>query len=297
MLIEKLILEFREYGQSIKNYSIHTLNAYHDDLNEFQDFLKEEHEGISVEEISSSIIRQYMAMLNQKGLNPKSIQRKIASTSAFFKYLQKRNIIASSPTAAIQKPKAAKSLVSDIPEKDLEKLFLDQLPETFEEMRDYTLIMTLYCTGIRRSELIALTPESIVNGKQHLKVLGKRNKERIIPLLPKLVELIDKYMIMRDKEFCDKENFIFLSKKGKKMTFTLVYQIVHKYLSGVTSTAVKSPHTLRHSFATHMLNRGADIMAIKELLGHSSLAATQVYTHNAVEKLKKVYNHAHPRGD
>lgn len=294
---EHLIDKFLEYAKHAKNYSDNTIIAYRDDLLQFRIFLDEQYAGMNLLEVELPILRQWMAELSQRQIQSKSIRRKVSSLNAFFTYAKKVGLISKSPVSLLQKPKSPKTLVNDIAEKDLENLFNESFPTDYEQARDYTILMILYCTGMRRSELCSLTSESFLNGFQYIKVLGKRNKERFIPMIPELQGLLLKYMKIKDKCHPDKVEYLFISKKGKKMTPALVYHIVRKYLSGVSTASEKSPHTLRHSFATHLLNRGADIMAIKELMGHSSLAATQVYTHNAVEKLKKVYNKAHPRGD
>lgn len=289
---------FMSYLEYEKRYSLHTCSAYHVDLDQFLVFVNDEFEVKAVDSISDQMIRSWLASLMDKGLAAKSINRKISSVKSFYKYLARQGVITKNPSLKIQGPKQKKRLPVFIEESKMDLLANIEVDESsYVESRNRLIIELFYSTGIRRAELIGLTLNKIDLGLGQIKVLGKRNKERILPLLPHLFPSLKKFIALREKQFEDdsQTEWLFLTEKGKKMYPKLVYRIVNTYLSTVSTQDKKSPHVLRHTFATHMLNNGADLNAVKELLGHASLAATQVYTHNTIEKLKKVYQQAHPK--
>lgn len=290
---------FINYLISEKRYSIHTTNSYHKDLEQFQIQLQSVNEStqFSIEEINYQHIRHWLAELMEKGLQPQSIKRKLSTLNSFFKFLIKQRVINQNPTAKVIAPKVAKRLPSIITEKQLDNLFTHVVfKDDFIGMRDKLLLDLLYQTGIRRSELSQLSHQNIdlINGT--IKVLGKRNKERIIPISVTLKRNLQTYLTVKE-ELNLLNTMLLVTAKDIPLKEQSIYLLVKKYLSQVTSVDKKSPHVLRHSFATHLLNNGADINAVKELLGHASLNATQIYTHNTIDKLKKSYKQAHPRGD
>lgn len=290
------IQEFLNYLSFQKRYSPNTIISYQNDLSEFSRFIIGQYHITNVTEISTVIIRSWLASLKENKISSRTINRKISSLKSFFKYLLKIKAIEASPVSVISCLKTHRSLPSFIAEKDVNTLLNhDFFPATFEGKTVYLLIEILYQTGIRRSELIHLKENDIDRSAGTIKVLGKGNKERLIPVNNNLIALIDNYISEKKllKEITSP--FLLINKKGKTLYPKYVYNMVEKYLSLVSTNERKSPHILRHSFATHLTNNGAQINAIKELLGHSSLAATQIYTHNSIEKLKEVYNQAHPK--
>ncbi|NPD44819.1 tyrosine-type recombinase/integrase [Lentimicrobium sp. S6] len=289
---------FMSYLEYEKRYSLHTCSAYKVDLEQFLDFVNNDFGVEEMNAISDQMIRSWLASLMDEGLTARSINRKTSSVKSFFKYLSRQEIIKKNPSLKIQGPKQKKRLPIFIEESKMELVTDMEVDESsYVEYRDKLIVDLFYSTGIRRAELIGLTLNQIDLSLGQIKVLGKRNKERILPLLPHLLTSLKKYIALREKHFIveSKTEGLFLTEKGKKMYPKLVYRIVNTYLSTVSTQDKKSPHVLRHTFATHMLNNGADLNAVKELLGHASLAATQVYTHNTIEKLKKVYQQAHPK--
>lgn len=290
------IQEFLNYLSFQKRYSPNTIISYQNDLSEFSRFIIGQYNITNVTEISTVIIRSWLASLKENKISSRTINRKISSLKSFFKYLLKIKAIEASPVSVISCLKTHRSLPSFIAEKDVNTLLNhDFFPATFEGKTVYLLIEILYQTGIRRSELIHLKENDIDRSAGTIKVLGKGNKERLIPANNNLIVLIDNYI--SEKKLLEEISspFLLTTKKGKTLYPKYVYNMVKKYLSLVSTNERKSPHILRHSFATHLTNNGAQINAIKELLGHSSLAATQIYTHNSIEKLKEVYNQAHPK--
>lgn len=288
---------FVSYLSLEKNYSLHTVNAYQKDIKEFISFTASEYNDGKIEDIQYAVIRSWIVKLVNDGISNRTVNRKIASLKAYYKFLQKISVISLSPLAKHKALKTKKNLEVPFSELEMEKI-LKQIPfeKDFEGARDKLIIELLYATGIRRAELINLKLSDFNSTKTTLKVLGKRNKERILPLLPSILTLIDSYIAYRSKlQIIVDNDALLLTKSGHKIYETLVYRVVNKYLSMVSPKVKKSPHILRHTFATHLLNKGADLNAVKELLGHSSLASTQVYTHNSIAELKKVYSNAHPR--
>lgn len=289
---------FIAYLEFERRYSPLTLNAYQVDLKQFIQFLEADYHIFKESDVTDQMIRSWLAYLMDKGLSAKSVNRKTSSIKSFFRYLMRQGIIDNNPSILVQGPKQKKRLPIIIEERKMKMLsnkVIDQ--EDFEEVRDKLIMELFYLTGIRRAELIGLTVTNVDLEKGQIKVLGKRNKERIIPIGNSLSPILKTYFNLRESIVNDKESspWVFLTKKGKKIYPKLVYRIVNTYLSTVSTQDKKSPHVLRHTFATHMLNNGADLNAVKELLGHASLAATQIYTHNTIEKLKKVYQQAHPK--
>lgn len=289
------INSFLQYLQIERNYSDHTITAYKNDLESFQEFCKSEYDLKNITKANYSIIRSWIVQLISQEVSNRSVNRKISSLKSFYKFQQKIGEIETSPLANHKALKTEKKVQVPFSEREVEDV-LEQLKSEgdFTSVRDALIIELFYLTGIRRSELINLKESDVDFHKESLKVLGKRNKERLIPLLPRLKKSIQNYLILK-RELGHKELRLLVTEKGKKIYDTLVYRIINNYFSKVSSKEKKSPHIIRHSFATHLLNEGADINAIKELLGHSSLASTQVYTHSNLGQLKEVYNQAHPR--
>ena len=289
--------KFLDYLLKEKNYSKHTALAYGNDLVFFDAFLKENYGEMSLEEVSYTLIRSWIVSMVDDGMENVSINRKIASLKAFYKFLLKTKQIELNPLAKHKALKTPKKIQVPFSEDELNKvLFEIKYQDGFEGVRDKLIIDLFYTTGIRRSELIGLQLNNLDLSNATVKVLGKRNKERIIPLLPLIIEQVKGYLSERKslKVIVD-ENYLFLLSNGNKLNETFVYRLINCYFSNVSEKVKKSPHMLRHTFATHMLNHGADLNSIKELLGHSSLASTQVYTQSSLTELKNVYSNAHPR--
>ena len=280
-----------------KNYSSHTVQAYQKDVQAFADFCAEAYQLQELLEVQYPIIRNWIVSLVEEGLSNRSINRKIASLKAFYKFLQKTGQLDASPLAKHKALKTDKKVEIPFSEDEMQKI-LSQIPfeEGFEGARDRLIIEMLYTTGFRRAELVNLQMVNVDVSQRTIKVLGKRNKERIVPLLDTTLEFLDQYLVHRNSlESIHEPGYLFLTKAGHKIYENFVYRIINKYLSMVSPKVKKSPHVLRHTFATHLLNNGADLNSVKELLGHSSLASTQVYTHNSIAELKKVHLSAHPR--
>ena len=275
--------------------SPHTLTAYQTDLLHFTDFLKNEYHTDDVKRAGHHEVRAFMAFQIDSGLSAKTVNRKLSCIKAFFKYLLQQQIIKENTVSKIQGPKTSKKLPVFVEENKMEDL-LDGLyfEEDYNGIQNRLILNLLYQTGIRRAELIHLKTADVDVFNSEIKVLGKRHKERIIPINMELKRNLESFMLVK-KEKGLREDFMFVSLKNKPLSPTQIYVIVKKYLSLVTTLHRKSPHVLRHTFATHLLNNGADINAVKELLGHANLSATQIYTHNTIEKLKKTYLQAHPR--
>jgi integrase/recombinase XerC len=287
---------FFQYIASERRLSDNTFTAYKLDLSQFAEFLPQ-FCLTSVTEVRHTHIRAWVVSLMENDLTARSVNRKLSCLKTYFGFLQKRQYITINPMAKVVAPKISKRLPTIVPESKLELLF-DQMEwgNDFISIRDRAIMETFYATGMRLSELIGLKINSIDFATNHIKVLGKGNKERRIPFAKKLEEILRGYLASRSATFPAVLHFdLFLTKKGEPIQQSSVYQVVRKYLSYVTSQEKRSPHVLRHSFATHLSENGADLNAIKELLGHANLSATQIYTHNSVEKLRKVYEQAHPK--
>ena len=288
MLQNKFII----YLSSEKRFSEHTIKSYTSDLKQFTSFLSSEFQIIDeIHEISFQIIRTWIASLLEKGINPRSVNRKISTLKTYFKFLIREGELIENPMTKVVAPKSKKRLPVFIEEDQIASLLNEvQFEEGFIGQRNKLIIELFYVTGIRLSELINIKISDIDFNNQSIKVLGKRNKERIIPLSSNVVDDLNLFIKANRKN-----KYLFTNLEGDKLYNKLVYRLVNKYIGEISSVNKKSPHILRHTFATHMLNNGADINAIKELLGHANLSATQVYTHNTIEKLKTVYKQAHPR--
>jgi len=288
---------FIDYLLLEKKYSELTVKAYQRDIEDFLQFLETEYETRVIKDADYSQIRSWIVSLVEKGISNRSINRKVSALNSWYKFLLKVGDVKSNPLAKHRALKTNKKIQVPFSESEMISV-LDQIhhEDTFEGIRNKLIIELFYSTGIRRIELVGLKLNSIDLANKTLKVLGKRNKERFVPLLDSVINTIQDYLKSRVNLNDIKDyDYLFLTKKGVKIYETLVYRIINDYFSLASSKVKKSPHILRHSFATHLLNQGADLNAVKELLGHSSLAATQVYTHNSIAELKKVYSNAHPR--
>ncbi len=289
---------FIDYIEFEKRYSSHTVIAYSNDLNQFLKFAKDQYDVVQPDEITPVYIRSWVVYLIEQGLSNQSVNRKISCLKAYFKYLKRTSTVKTNPMVKVVAPKSGKRLPIFVEEKNMEALFTpDMFANDFEGKRDALVMELFYNTGIRLSELINLKSHDVDLAQQQIKVLGKRNKERLIPITPRMRDLIRDYLNEKKTHFSDNpEGHLIVKSDGVKLYEKLVYRIVNRYLGLVTTLKKKSPHVLRHTFATHMLNKGADLGAIKEILGHSSLAATQLYTHNTIAQLKEVHKNAHPKG-
>jgi len=282
--------KFLQFLEHEKRYSVHTIKSYSTDLEQFIQFLSSEFQVNTVKNVNFQFVRSWIAKLLSNNISARSVNRKITTLKTYFRFLLQENLIKQSPMQKIISPKTPKRLAVFVEEIKMEELFNEiDFGEGFLAQRDRLILELFYFTGIRLSELINLKNKDIDYSNSAILVLGKRNKERLIPLTSPILAKIKQLSSL------NKNPFLFITEKGKQISTKQVYRLVNKYLSMVTSLDKKSPHILRHTFATHMLNNGADINAIKEILGHTSLNATQHYTHNTIEKLKTVYKQAHPR--
>ena len=291
-----LIDSFLDYLRYERNYSEYTINAYFKDLQQFEDFVKEKKEGIFVPgEVDTDIVRNWIISLLDNKISPVSVNRKLSSLKSFFKFLMKQGFVSVNPLRFVTGPKTKKPLPTFVKEKDMEELLDgDGFDEDFEGVRDRLVLEMLYDTGVRRSELVGLQDTDIDYDAMLIRVTGKRNKQRLIHFAERLKNLMLAYTEVRNREVDAGCGWFFVRKNGEQLSTGILYTIVKKRLSDIPTLAKCSPHVLRHSFATSMLNNGAELNAVKELLGHSSLASTSIYTHTTFEELKKVY-HAHPR--
>lgn len=290
---------FLKFLKFEKRYSSHTITAYSKDLEQFFEYIQKNYECNNIKEVTHFYVRSWMVSLMDVKTHPKTVNRKISTLKSFFKFMLREKAVDRNPMTRVVAPKVPKKLPEYI-QKDSMDFLLRHVDygEGYEGIRNRTIIELLYNTGMRRAELTGLKEQSIDFGNETVKVLGKRNKERIIPLMPTMITLLKEYLTAKknQQKACKTENdFLLLDIKCKPMNDAAVYKIVKHHLAQATTSSKKSPHILRHTFATHMLNNGADINAIKELLGHASLAATQVYTHNTIDKLKKIHKQAHPK--
>jgi integrase/recombinase XerC len=290
-----LIDSFLEYLLLEKKYSSHTIKAYESDLISLQDFCRLNFDQENISHVNYSQIRSWIVLLVDHKLSNRSINRKVSSLKSFYKYLQKIKLIDINPLANHKVLKTSKKIQIPFSSSEVNTVLSSfSIDHSFEESRDRLIVELFYSTGMRRVELINLRVNSVNFAEKQIKVIGKRNKERLIPLLPSVIKSLQSYI--KNRELINSsDSFLFVTQKGNKVYETLVYRVINNYFSKVSSKLNTSPHILRHSFATHLLNEGADLNSVKELLGHSSLASTQVYTHNSLEQLKKVYKQAHPR--
>lgn len=295
--------KFIDYLTFEKRYSAHTILAYHTDLDDYTKFLSLQYSINDPLQADHNLIRSWLINLIDRKISTRSVNRKLSTLKSFYQYCQKQDLIKNSPMLKVVAPRTSKQLPVFLTQGNLEDLLekVEFLPG-YEGCRDKMIITMFYATGIRRAELVHLSISDLDLHKGTLKVLGKRNKERIVPFGKNIINMLKEYLERRDEfltenssEIRNNIHSLFVTSKGLPVYPRLVYNIVHKYLSLIASNSKLSPHILRHTFATHMLDDGADLNAIKEILGHSSLAATQVYTHNTIEKLKTIYKQAHPR--
>jgi integrase/recombinase XerC len=290
MELQPAISQFLDQLKFEKKFSLHTQVAYQNDLKQFSDFLLLEYQIVAIESIKHLLVRSWIAQFLDKGVSARSVNRKLSTLKSFFKYAMREHWIEIDPMAKIQGPKMGKKLPVFMEEKNMQHLLDDVEMDPTEAL----IIQLFYYTGIRLSELISLKVTSVDFYRQQIKVLGKRNKERIIPITSELTSLLKQH-IEENQMKKGTDAYLFSTKTGKKLYPRYVYDLVKRNLNLVSTLQKKSPHVLRHTFATHLLNAGADLNAIKELLGHANLAATQVYTHNSIERLKSVYKNKHPR--
>jgi integrase/recombinase XerC len=286
---------FLAYLQFEKRYSLHTITAYSNDLVQFFDFIETQYDKVALSQISGSMVRSWLAGMKESEMTGKSLNRKISSLKSFFKYQIRQEALVKSPMETVISPKITKRLPAFVAEQDMEQLLSHlAFAEGWKGYTEKMVIQLFYATGMRLSELINCKENQLDISKSVIKVLGKGNKERILPISKELSQSLAEY-IKEKPDLANGNPFLFVTEKGKNLQPRAVYSFVKFYLSQVTTLQKKSPHVLRHSFATHLMNNGADLNAVKELLGHASLAATQVYTHNTIEKLKEVFAKAHPK--
>jgi len=290
-----MIQTYLKYLSSEKRYSDHTVTAYKKDLHQLQDFLATEYEIFHLAKVNHTHLRSWIVALTEQGLNAVSINRKIATLKSFYKFLVARELEETNPADGLKSLKTTKKLPSFVKESEI-TLLLDSIDfsSDFSGLRDKLLVELFYGTGIRLAELKNMKEADVNFYEKTVRVLGKRNKERILPVNNTLILLIKEYLNLKKAEGMRSE-FLLLTDTGKPLYPMFIYRKIKFYLSFVTTQSKKSPHVLRHTFATHLLNEGADLNAVKDLLGHTSLAATQVYTHNSIEKLKDAFNQAHPK--
>jgi len=288
---------YQDYLVKEKNYSPLTVQAYLADILSFQEYITAHQEQLSLEEVSYSQIRSWIVVLVENNISNTSINRKVSALKSFYKFLLKIKEITINPLLKHKSLKTAKKVQIPFSEKELQDVFeFNEYEPNFEGIRNQLIIELFYTTGIRRAEMITLKNQHIDFSQKNIKVIGKRNKERIIPLLDCTLQLINRYKEQRNHlELISDSDVLILSKNGNKVSESFVYRLINEYFSTVSKKTKKSPHVLRHSFATHLLNNGADLNSVKELLGHASLSSTQIYTHSSLSELKKVYQEAHPR--
>ncbi len=287
---------FIRYLKFEKRYSVHTVVAYEKDLQQFSDYINKVYELNIASQVRHTQIRSWLVSLMENKIDARSINRKISTLKSYFKFLMKSGSLEKDPMKKVQSPKISKRLPVFVEEKNIQD-FISSFPfaDDYQGILNKTILILFYSTGMRLNELVNLNVSDIDFYNQSIKVLGKGNKERLIPFGGELNELLKEYLRMRKKNFDPKTEKLLLTDKGQNIYHRLVYRIINQQLQALTTIEKKSPHVLRHSFATHMLNHGADINAIKEILGHANLSATQVYTHNTIEKLKDIYKLAHPK--
>ena len=292
-----MLERFIRYIETERRYSVHTVSSYRRDVEQFSTYLINIYNVDDVLRATTEMVRSYVVSLKEGGMESRSINRKLSSLRSFYRFCLREKEISENPMRGVKSLKQPTELAKFVPEKDIEKI---QFPECddFAVRRDELMFEMLYQTGMRQAELRGLRDDDVSVENCSVKVRGKRNKERVIPIGSDLLEMIERYKKVRGEQFSGEEFVVLVvDDKGRAMNASFVYRKVHEMLQGVTSLRQKSPHVLRHTFATHLLNDGADIRAIQKILGHSSLGSTQIYTHNTIERLKEIYNEAHPLGD
>ena len=290
-----LIDQFIGYIQAEKRFSVLTVEAYQRDMLQFAEFMRTEYDIEDLTQVKTTQVKSFIVHLKSEGLENRSINRKMSTLRTFYKYCLRENLMEKSPMTGVKALKQPKSLVKFVTETDINKVSFGDKAD-FATVRDHLLFEMLYQTGMRQAELRGLTDGDVDKMGMQVKIHGKRNKDRIVPLSREMIVLIDRYKTLRDATFTVKADRLLLNDKGEEMSPSYVYNKVHHMLEGVTTLKQKSPHVLRHTFATHLLDEGASLVAIQKLLGHEDLATTQIYAHNNIEQLKKIHKQAHPKG-
>lgn len=291
-----LIDQFIAYIEAEKRFSPLTVEAYSRDIEQFVEYLKGTYDIDDPTKVDIMVVKSYVVHLKGEGLENRSINRKISTLRTFYKYCLRENLIERTPMTGIKALKLPKTVVKFVSETDINKVsFADNTD--FATLRDHLLFEMLYQTGMRQAELRGLTDADVDKAGLQVKIHGKRNKDRIVPLSREMIALISQYQALRDATFAEKADRLLLNDKGQEMSASYIYNKVHHMLEGVTTLKQKSPHVLRHTFATHLLDEGASLVAIQKLLGHEDLATTQIYAHTTIEQLKKIHKQAHPKGD
>ena len=290
-----LIDQFIGYIQAEKRFSKLTVEAYQSDMDQFAQYLRDKFEIEDLTQVKTTMVKSFIVHLKEEGLSNRSINRKMSTLRTFYKYCLRENLIEKSPMTGIKALKQPKTLVKFVTETDINKVSFGEEAD-FSTQRDHLLFELLYQTGMRQAELRGLEDSDVDKMDMQLKIHGKRNKDRLVPLSREMIQLIVQYQALRDATFTTKADRLLLNDKGEEMSPSYVYNKVHHMLEGVTTLKQKSPHVLRHTFATHLLDEGASLVAIQKLLGHENLATTQIYAHNTIEQLKKIHKQAHPKG-
>lgn len=290
-----LIDQFIGYIQAEKRFSKLTVEAYQSDMDQFAQYLRDKFEIEDLTQVKTTMVKSFIVHLKEEGLSNRSINRKMSTLRTFYKYCLRENLMEKSPMTGIKALKQPKTLVKFVTETDINKVSFGEDTD-FSTSRDRLLFEMLYQTGMRQAELRGLKDGDVDKMGMQLKIHGKRNKDRIVPLSREMIQLIVQYQALRDATFTTKADRLLLNDKGEEMSPSYVYNKVHHMLEGVTTLKQKSPHVLRHTFATHLLDEGASLVAIQKLLGHENLATTQIYAHNTIEQLKNIHKQAHPKG-
>ena len=291
MLVDRFIL----YLETEKRFSTHTVNAYRVDLEQFVDYVRDYYEMNDLTQVDTKIVKSYLVYLKKQGITNRSINRKLSALRTFYKYCLREGVIEKTPMTGVKSLKLDKMLPKFISEQDINKVSFPE-NDNFGTQRDRLVFELLYQTGMRRAELCGLKDGDVDSTALLLKVHGKRNKDRFVPLSQEMIRIIDQYRTVREATFSCHADFLLLNDKGEAMSASYIYNKVHKMLEGITTLKQKSPHVLRHTFATHLLDEGASLVAIQRLLGHEDLATTQVYAHTTIEQLKQIHKQAHPKG-